>query len=497
MSCPKTIGQYKIIKTLGKGGFSHVYLCSPFKSTEKFAIKTCEDIQLIQKEYKILKHLSSIPEMIKIFGQGQYEEGAFMALEHLGRSLAYDLNDKILSLECVCAIGFELLTVLEKIHGFDVIHRDLKPSQYLISLDKKSVKLVDFGLSSFYKINGQHKEFKTRCKCRGTVSYASINNHLGFRQSRRDDLESFCYSLLYLVKGCLPWKFHSRVEGFKKWKLVLNQKINVDHRELFAGLPPEFSAMFKYVRNIVYDQTPNYDYLKSLLAKFIDHENLFTHFDWNCSNQTQRFIRKSQIVDGATVITRLRREKKLKKRIRKQKTNFRKSCQLRFSSTCGTIDRNNTEKIAKKRISFAKDVEESNIEKAEKFDFFQDFSEKKENSGALKKKGSCFLQLPTVDLIYCEDDHKNKRLKVKKTKKLTKIRSAVDLNEGGYFDDDSEVRNSDKKRTQEIKRDDSELGYETPRIPLPEFKDRRIIGQAKKFCMPDTREDNNSKCVII
>ena len=498
MSFPRYIGQYKIDKKLGTGGFSHVFLGSTAKSSEKFAIKTCQDQELLQKEYKILKHLSQIPDMIKIFNQGQYDDGAYFVLEPLGRSLAYEFNDKILSLECVCAIGFELLTILEKVHCFDVIHRDLKPSQFLISLDKKSIKLIDFGLATFYKNQGVHKEFKTRCKCRGTVSYASINNHLGFRQSRRDDLESLCYSIIYLVKGGLPWKLQSKVEGFRKWNLVLNQKINVNEKELFTNLPPEFLAFFKYVRNLLYDQNPNYDYLKSLLAKFINTDTLSLYFDWNSSSDKQKHSRKSQIVGGATIITRLRREKRINKKIKKQKSIYRKSCQLRFASTCGTIDRNKSEKsINPKRISFADETLDLNAGKKNKINFFNEFKEKKKKKHEPKKKSSCFLQLPTFDVIYCDEDGKrNKKAIRNKTGALTKVRSVVDLNENYLLDEESENNITDKKRSQEIGILCSGDGQETPRIPLPEFKDRSIVSQAKKFCISEPKQFKVQICLI-
>lgn len=65
----------------------------------------------------------------------------------------------------------------------------------------------------------RHSSYKEGKKFVGNVKYCSLNSHLGVEQSRRDDLESVAYLLIYLAKGSLPWqqlKGHTREEKQEK-----------------------------------------------------------------------------------------------------------------------------------------------------------------------------------------------------------------------------------------------------------------------------------------
>ena len=98
--------------------------------------------------------------------------------------------------------------------------------------------------------------------------------------------------------------------GFKKWNYILNRKVSLSDKEIFGKLPPEFSALLKYTKNLTYQQCPNYSYMKSLLAKFIDIRKVTLYFDWLNSPKRPKSIRNHQIVEGATRITILKREKR-------------------------------------------------------------------------------------------------------------------------------------------------------------------------------------------
>ena len=95
---------------------------------------------------------------------------------------------------------------LQYLHSIDYIHRDIKPNNFVIGTNgnQDKIYLLDFGLSKKFMDGKKHIAFKQKRVLIGTTRYASINAHYYHEQSRRDDLESLGYVLLFLLLGRLP-----------------------------------------------------------------------------------------------------------------------------------------------------------------------------------------------------------------------------------------------------------------------------------------------------
>jgi serine/threonine protein kinase len=113
------------------------------------------------------------------------------------------------AMETAVQVGIEMLSRLTALHSAGFLHRDLKPDNYVNGQDAcdRTIYLIDFGLSKSYLKGkaGIHVPFKINSYITGTARYTSINSHYGYEMGRRDDIESWCYLMLYFLKGSLPW----------------------------------------------------------------------------------------------------------------------------------------------------------------------------------------------------------------------------------------------------------------------------------------------------
>ena len=125
-------------------------------------------------------------------------------------------------------IGYEMIEKLEYLHSKNFIYRDFKPENIMIGKEDnfRELILIDFGLAKLYKtLDLKHIPEKEKLGFIGTLRYASINSHLWKELSRRDDLESLGYVLIYLVKGTLPWmNLNSELEREAKKEYVFKIK---------------------------------------------------------------------------------------------------------------------------------------------------------------------------------------------------------------------------------------------------------------------------------
>ena len=183
-------------------------------------------------------------------------------------------------------IGIQILDRLEFIHNKNIIHRDIKPDNFVTGLENKShiIYVLDFGLSKKFRSSRthQHIKFTVNKKLTGTARYASINALKGCEQSRRDDLEAIGYVLMYFLRGSLPWQGLQIQKGEDRYKKILQKKKATTAEELCKGFPKEFVDYINYTRNLEFEADPDYKYLRNLLVTVLEKENSKFDFwyDW-------------------------------------------------------------------------------------------------------------------------------------------------------------------------------------------------------------------------
>jgi len=145
------------------------------------------------------------------------------------------------NLPTVLAIADQCLSILEHLHSAFFIHRDIKPENLAIGVSRKvdQIYLLDFGLAKKYKscTTKEHIPYKDGKEFTGTMRYASVNTHLGIEQSRRDDLESLGFVLIYLAKGSLPWQGLVSENDPQGTKEILKKMLSTSIKSLCQNLP--------------------------------------------------------------------------------------------------------------------------------------------------------------------------------------------------------------------------------------------------------------------
>lgn len=223
-----------------------------------------------------------------------------MVLDLLGPSLEdlFNYCGRRFQLKTVLMVADQLLSRLEYVHTKSFIHRDVKPDNFLIGLGKRQsvIHIIDFGLAKKYRDprSHQHIPYRENKNLTGTARYASINTHIGIEQSRRDDLESLGYVLMYFIRGSLPWQGLKANTKKQKYERIMDRKMSTSTEQLCKGYPTEFRSYFEYCRSLRFEDRPDYAYLKRLFKELFyrkgyQYDNMF---DWTVLNLQQERARQ-------------------------------------------------------------------------------------------------------------------------------------------------------------------------------------------------------------
>ena len=195
---------------------------------------------------------------------------------------------------CVLHLGHLQISRIEYVHSKSFLHRDIKPDNFMMGLAKRGnqVFIIDFGLAKKYRDPRTHTHipYRENKNLTGTARYASINTHLGIEQSRRDDLESLGYVLMYFNRGSLPWQGLKAQTKKQKYERISEKKLSTPIEVLCKGFPSEFATYLNFCRSLRFDDKPDYTYLRQLFRNLFHREG-YTYdyiFDWTVQIQEQR-----------------------------------------------------------------------------------------------------------------------------------------------------------------------------------------------------------------
>ncbi|OHS98914.1 hypothetical protein TRFO_34748 [Tritrichomonas foetus] len=229
---------------------------------------SCYRLQREYEVYNRLRDSESFPTVYLYTQFGVYNFLVMEELGYSLEYLFNNVCNKRFSLKTVLLLADQLILRIHDLHKRSIVHRDIKPENFAICLfdnnaaknnnqntlrnnnlydnennlqinnlyDSENhlhndnnfetklhnhlqnnqnsclykgnhmIKLFDFGLSqSFIDSRGRHIPMRDKCEPTGNCRYSSLNNHLGYEQSRRDDLEGLAYMLIFFLKGYLPW----------------------------------------------------------------------------------------------------------------------------------------------------------------------------------------------------------------------------------------------------------------------------------------------------
>ncbi|KAK9766664.1 Palmitoylated plasma membrane-bound casein kinase [Basidiobolus ranarum] len=299
---PGVVGsQYRVGKKIGMGSFGIIYEGINLVKNQQIAIKfepKKTEVPQLRDEYRTYKILAGTPGIPTAYYFNQEDIYNVLVIDLLGPSLEdlFDICRRKFSLKTVAMLAKQMLARVEAVHEHNLIYRDIKPDNFLIgrshSKHANQVFMVDFGMAKYYRDpkTKQHIPYRERKSLSGTARYMSINTHLGREQSRRDDLEALGHVFMYFLRGALPWQGLKAATNKQKYQRIGEKKQTTSVQELGHGFPEEFGKFLSYARQLEFDETPDYKYLRSLFDKVLERigERDDGIFDWVLINKNSK-----------------------------------------------------------------------------------------------------------------------------------------------------------------------------------------------------------------
>uniref|UniRef100_A0A060TDJ1 non-specific serine/threonine protein kinase n=1 Tax=Blastobotrys adeninivorans TaxID=409370 RepID=A0A060TDJ1_BLAAD len=269
---------YRVGKKIGEGSFGVIFEGTNLLNNQQVAIKfepRKSDAPQLRDEYRTYKILVGCVGIPNVYYFGQEGLHNILVIDLLGPSLEdlFDWCGRRFSLKTVVMVAKQMISRVQTIHEKNLIYRDIKPDNFLIgkpgTKTANLIYVVDFGMAKQYRDpkTKQHIPYRERKSLSGTARYMSINTHLGREQSRRDDLEALGHVFMYFLRGGLPWQGLKAATNKQKYEKIGEKKQTTAIKDLCEGFPEQMERYLSYVRNLGFEETPDYDYLRDLFTQ--------------------------------------------------------------------------------------------------------------------------------------------------------------------------------------------------------------------------------------
>jgi serine/threonine protein kinase len=269
--------KYIVGQEIKRGAFGRILKGMYKLRNEQVAIKIeYGDMKTLKHEVKMMNYLftNGVRKIPHIYWYGIHEEKPCLVLSYYECSLFDYMKQKTaVSIEKMNMIMLKIIDIFEHIHKFFVLHRDIKPHNFMIR--DGDIHLIDFGLATFYinETGEQYPNVMSQTMI-GTPIFASIHIHEGNTYSRRDDMISVGYMYLFMILGNAPWFTYIADNKCEYDKLHIEHPMNLSLKEnkqydkLFCMIHTEeiiaIQHYMKYVYSLEYIDVPKYEAVKHL-----------------------------------------------------------------------------------------------------------------------------------------------------------------------------------------------------------------------------------------
>lgn len=281
--------KYEVIKTLGQGGMSTVYLCKNIRLGNLWAIKEVSKELKGQMDFlaepNILKNLShpGIPRVVDIFYE---QDNLYMVEDYIeGETLESYINrNRPIDDQEICRIVISISDIIAYLHSFDppIIYRDLKPSNIMITSSGKIV-LIDFGISRVYKRDGNKDTIYM-----GSKGYAAPEQYGSEQTCKKTDIYGLGAVMYFIIKGKAPSTLFEALKDESydgkvddRLKAVIQKAMQIDKDTRYISIEELQSDISNFLsgnddKTVLINNRDIGNYTKTLL---IDGENIKNNID--------------------------------------------------------------------------------------------------------------------------------------------------------------------------------------------------------------------------